>query len=110
MGVLRLERAGSMAEDEKRAHATTAYREYQILQKYFSNTLANSHYRLDAQRLEWLKGQLLDKGAYTSPVSRSLITRFSELQLRVLVLVLILAAIGVDILLGVCERRAIPRR
>ena len=100
LGVLHSKQAETMDEGMKRARATTAYREHQIIRKYFPNTLANSRYDLPPEIVAWLTTQAVAKESYVSPVSRSLITRFSEFQLCSLILALIAILIGADILLG----------
>jgi hypothetical protein len=104
MGMLSSKQADRMNEAEKREHATTAYREYRIMQKYFSNTLMNSHYKLGPERVAWLMERLDESMGYVSPVSRSLIVRFSELSLRLLILALIVAGVAVDLLIGSRDR------
>jgi hypothetical protein len=74
------------------------------MQKYFSNTLMNSHYKLGPERVAWLMERLDESMGYVSPVSRSLIVRFSELSLRLLILALIVAGVAVDLLIGSRDR------
>jgi len=70
-----------------------AFRENQIMEKYFHDTLQLSDYTL-SQKQQSLAGQyLLGKDAYESSVSKDLTTRVSERQVAGLLMVFILGLI-----------------
>jgi hypothetical protein len=69
-------------DPEKEAwHATVAWREHAIIERYFSNTLAGSLYVLPRGRLDYLRVRQDPEKHYESPVSRHLITRWSQAEL-----------------------------
>ncbi len=79
-------------QDDSKAyaeHLTVAFRENQIVEKYFGNTLANSAYIWSADELSIARSHLLEGVAYDSSVSRNLITRISKGQVACIFFVLI---------------------
>ena len=62
-------------------HLTSAFRENQIMEKFFRNTLHNSAYVWSAEKLALAKKHLIHDKEYESRVSRKLITGVSEGQL-----------------------------
>ncbi len=78
------------------SNATVAFRENQILEKYFSNTLKHSGSTLSQHQLLVLKRGLDPDVKYVSPVSSSLITTFDRKTMWIVALlsVLILNLIG----------------
>lgn len=80
--------------EKLRMHATIVYREQQILDAYFSNTVARSAYRIDPA-IVGAVDLLADKDKpYVTPVSESLICSFTERQLRYALLSALLAALA----------------
>lgn len=59
-------------------HANVAYRENQILERYFSNTLAHTSFQWTEELDEALKANAQLDRRYTSEVSENLIHRFTE--------------------------------
>lgn len=84
-------------EDSKlyRLHATVAYRENEILEKYFPRTLAAAGERWPSGRGEELLPHLRADRVYKSEVSKHLITEVSERQVWTIILVLL----GLDLVL-----------
>ncbi|MBN1269705.1 MAG: VanZ family protein [Kiritimatiellae bacterium] len=80
-------------------HATVAYRENLILEKYFSNTLARSRCRLKPRDKAGLENKLIEM-AYTSPVSAGVFTRFRERHVWSVVLLLCGVLMVVDFRFG----------
>ena len=66
---------------ELKNHATIAYREQQILDTWFSNTVARSAYRWPPEIMPALAPLVEDQEPYETLVSRHLICSFSERQL-----------------------------
>jgi hypothetical protein len=77
-----------------RHHLTVAFRENQIMEKYFHNTLHSSTYVLLPEQVGLLEKYLVRDLPYDSPVSGHLATRMTEKQVAV-GLLLALAAIFV---------------
>ena len=71
-------------------HLTLAFRENQILEKYFAHTLRHSAYVWSAQKLALARKHLLRNEVYTSAVSKSLVTGISETQIGSFFVLLIL--------------------
>ncbi|MFH0879667.1 MAG: VanZ family protein [Lentisphaerota bacterium] len=63
-----------------RIHATVAYREQQIMEKYFPNTLRASNYKWDESIRAELARYANTDPEYVSPVSQGLITTWNERQ------------------------------
>ena len=80
-----------------RLHCTVAYRENQILEKYFGETLGHSRERLKPDEVAFLEKHLLAGEPYESPVSADVVTRFT------------LGQAWAAILLGVVVLAAAPR-
>jgi VanZ family protein len=57
---------------------TIAFRENQILEKYFSETLSHSSYKWTEEMSVWAQKKHIPDLKYDSPVSGNLITRFTE--------------------------------
>ena len=68
---------------------TVAFRENQIMEKYFTNTLHNSAYVWSADRLSIARSHLLETKHYESEVSRNLFTYVSKGQVACFFIVLI---------------------
>ena len=64
-------------------HATIAYREQQILDTWFSNTVAQSSYRWPPEIMPALKTLVVDEKPYVTQVSKHLICSFTERQLMI---------------------------
>ncbi|MFH0909511.1 MAG: VanZ family protein [bacterium] len=64
-------------------HATIAYHEQQILDAWFSNTVAQSSYRWPPEIMVALQTLVVDEKPYVTQVSRHLICSFSERQLMI---------------------------
>ena len=84
-------------EEMLKHHGTVVFREHQILQTYFSNTLAHTDYRVNDAYVNRLAKYLDHDVDYISPVSQHLITRFSKQQVQITLLIIIF-------LLGLLER------
>ena len=77
-------RASRYYKDNQEAYSkrfTNAFRENQIMETYFRNTLHHSAYVWSAEKLALAKKHLMHDKEYESWVSRNLITRVSEGQL-----------------------------
>jgi len=72
---------------------TIAFRENQILEKYFSKTLHQSTYAWSSEKSDWARNRryLLQDAIYDSKVSSSLITHLSEDQIACSSLLLVIA-------------------
>ena len=86
--------------------AAIAYRENQILEKYYGKTLARSTVKWPPEKTSAVLARATLDGAYESPVSEQLFTRFEERQI---VTMLALALIAVQ-LGAVFARRSSRRR
>jgi hypothetical protein len=62
-------------------HCTVAYRENQIMEKYFSNTLDHSSYGWSADTKASLRESIVQEHVYESQVSKNLFTRITEGQM-----------------------------
>ena len=82
-------------------HLTVAYRENQIMEKYFPKTVRASNYELRPDQVAFLQEHVLPDYVYTSPVSAGLTTWCTERQLQGLLLLGIVAV-------GVIHRRSRP--
>lgn len=93
-----ISRTDRAAEDDplKRHYLDVAYREQQIMENYFPNTLQLSRFTLDQETLQSMESAHLPGDKYESPVSRHLITLISERQLISLLLLTILSLIGLE--------------
>jgi hypothetical protein len=96
------------SDDEKkqRFHCTIVYQENQIMNTYFHHTLNNSNYLLSAREINFASTRF-DKSLIShSWVSRDLITRFTEKQIQVFILILLLTALAVDLYYGTRKHTA----
>lgn len=80
-----------------RKHATSCYKEYQIMSIYFSNTMQRSHYAPYPSQLNTLKAHADPSPSYRSKVSRYVITALPELAFYMLLMPLAMVAIGIDL-------------
>jgi hypothetical protein len=71
-------------------HLTTAYRENQIMEKYFPHTQSHSDYVWSPHELNLSRKHLLRNKVFESWVSRHLITSMSEVQIGSFFLLLVL--------------------
>ena len=67
-------------------HLTVAYRENQIMQKYFGETLKHSQYGLNPRVLEMMEKMVDRHIVYESEVSANLLTRFGEKRAWIVIL------------------------
>ena len=79
---------------------TVAYRENQILEKYFSHTLHHTAFVWSADTLSLAKRHFLRDKTYDSRVSRNVITRFKEGQIAVFFALLLIVLTLVHRYLG----------
>lgn len=93
-----LSRSNKSAQDESlsRYYLDVAYREHQIIERYFPNTLRHSRFVLDQQTLQRMETMRATGDDYDSPVSKHLITLMSERQLISLLLLTILSLVGLE--------------
>jgi hypothetical protein len=85
---------------EYKRRLTIAFRENQILEKYFSRTLNGSAYVWGPEERS-LSSRYLDRDkVYNSMVSRELVTRFSELQVALIIAGFIFGLAGLHYSLG----------
>ncbi len=78
---------------EFRYRLTVAYRENQIMEKYFGNTLGHSSYSLAAEDIDFMADHLLQDQPYESAVSRTLVTGIREKH-TLLILAALFASVG----------------
>jgi hypothetical protein len=71
-------------------YLTIAFRENQIMEKFFRNTLQHSAYVWSAKKLALAKKYLIHDLEYESPVSRKLITQVSKGQLGSFLILLLI--------------------
>jgi VanZ family protein len=79
-----------------RYQITVAYRENQIMEKYFPNTLTHSIYLLSVEHLTLLQQNFLPDHAYDSGVSKDLVTSVHEGQIAGGMVLAILGLLLVD--------------
>lgn len=89
-------------------HLTTAFRENQILEKYFPNTLYRSAYVWSSDKLALSRNHLLNDQVYDSWVSINLITQFSEAQVSVFFILLIIGLVLLHWYLGKGQSMSSP--
>lgn len=77
------------AQDINVKDITIAFRENQILEKYYSQTLSHSSYKWTEEMSVWARSRHIPDMEYDSAVSRNLITRFTEFHLVCFVVALI---------------------
>jgi hypothetical protein len=99
--LFRRDRHGSLAIKKSgdpeaiREHVHIAYRENQILRAYFPETLARSAYAWEPHIEQVIESMIDNPPPYDSPVSRYVITRFTQYQLAsVLLTLLVLLGVG----------------
>ena len=85
---------------EMRRYLTTAFRENQILEKYFTHTLHRSAYVWSPDQVALCQEHLLSDEVYESSVSRGLFTQFSEFQIATLFSLMIIGLVGLHVYLG----------
>jgi len=76
------------------AYLTVARAEHLIVSKYFTRTLSFSSYRLSPVARDMLETYIPDEPDYSSAVDRHLVTRISERELWVTVLIILLLLAG----------------
>lgn len=88
-----LRKAADLKHDEEqyKYRLTVAFRENQIMQKYFQNTLYHSDYVLQPEQIAIMKQNLLPNYSYESAVSKRLFTSINEQQVKMASLVALLA-------------------
>ena len=86
--------------EEMSSYFTTAFRENQILEKYFTHTLHRSAYVWSADQVALSQQHLLRDRVYESSVSRGLFTQFSEFQIVAFFSFLVIGLIGFHVYLG----------
>ncbi len=79
-----------------RDNGTVAFRENQILEKYFSNTLAQAGCRIRPAEADFIRRHADTNALYTSPVSAHLITRINAFELHGSLALLFLAVLLVE--------------
>lgn len=94
-------------EDEIREQMTVAYRENEILERYFPGVLRESGLAWSPETLARVEAQVLPDYEYDSWVSRDLITEYSERQV---LLFLGAAIIGILAIGWIFARRSPPSR
>jgi hypothetical protein len=86
--------------DQRRQHLTAAFREQLILENAFGRTLDQSNSGWPQKLRDRVEAGQDVEARYVSPVGAHLITRIGETALRVLMLSLLVAALGCDLLAG----------
>jgi VanZ family protein len=86
--------------DEFQEQMTVAYRENQILERYFSGVLRESGLAWRAETLDRVRAEILPDYGYESGVSRSVITEISEWQLLLLFVVAIVGVLAAGQIYG----------
>lgn len=76
-------------KDDYKMNLTVAFRENQILEKYFPQTLDQSSYKWTEEMFVRARKNYIAETDYESPVSGNLITRFSEFQIGVILVTLV---------------------
>ena len=74
-------------------HATVVDRENALVAKYYSNAVTRAGLLLDDQQLSFVRTYADGTADYESPVSKNVITRFTETQVRTILLILVGAVI-----------------
>jgi len=87
-----------------RRHMTTAWRENLILENFFGNTLEQSTYRWGPRRRKEAEAAQDPEVVFVSRAAAHLITRFSEGQLRALLLALFGALVACDVFFSTRSR------
>jgi len=90
----------------EKSHLTISYRENQILERYFPNTLRLSAFSLPQSKRATLETANDPDQPFVSKTGSHLITRFSEPALRVLLLSLVVLLIILGGFIGARQKRA----
>jgi len=91
-----------------RRHMTTAWRENLILENFFGNTLEQSTYRWGPRRRKEAEAAQDPEVVFVSRAAAHLITKFSEGQLRALLLALFGALVACDVFFSTRSRPGSP--
>jgi VanZ family protein len=87
----------SESEKIRKENLFIAYKENQILEKYFGNTLQKSPYQWPQERSEQIRGKIDVKMFYKSPVSAASPIPFKEYTLWLIILFLVLMIVVVNL-------------
>ena len=82
--------------DQLRFYAHVAHSENRILESHFPQTLRHSSFQWPEERARLMERLAQPPAPYVSPVSRHLITRFTQRQVSALLLALLLAAVAAE--------------
>lgn len=102
---IRKARESTPGSASERHHLTVAYRENQVLERFFGTTLHYSVFSLPEAMLATLETAHDPDQAFASKTGSHLITKFSEPALRSILLSLAVLFIVLDIIIGVLDRR-----
>jgi hypothetical protein len=102
---LRQARRDTTEQYTQREHLTIAYREHLILNKFFPTTLGASAFVLPPSTVAHLEMEQNPEQEFISKAGSHLITRFSEVALRSILLSLVVFLVIIDVVLGIRERR-----
>ncbi len=102
---IRQARESAPGSPSERFHLTVAYRENQVLERFFRTTLHHSVFSLPESMSATLETAHDPDQAFVSKTGSHLITRFSEPALRSILLSLAVLFIVLDIIIGVLDRR-----
>ncbi len=83
-------------DDQKYDYCTIAYKEHQLIRKYFSATLLHSAYMISDETIDYLRARLNTNTHYVSKVSMQLITSFSKKQILVIIAALLIILFFID--------------
>jgi hypothetical protein len=87
-------------------HATVAWREHQLLMRYYGKTLAHSaKHQFERWRLALMEQYRDPEGEFRSKAGSRIVTVASETTLRLLLVTVLLALLGADLYLGYRSRR-----
>jgi len=94
-----IDRARENEDKERGEHYNIAFRENQILEKYFSTALQNSQHLWNPEIEHEVKNNAEQTPGYESAVSKGVITQFSEYQVIVFstMMIMILLFLGVSL-------------
>jgi hypothetical protein len=98
---IRRAREAALGSSDEMWHATWAFRENEILEEYFGNTLRHSAYQLTPAERKGLQGLLDPDRHFVSRNARHLVTWIGESRLRTLLLAIVGLLIAADITIGV---------
>lgn len=91
-------------DDEFRRRMTIAHYENRIMENYFPETLSRSGFLLPATTVSYMRANALHDTGYESPVSKALLTRVDEQQVRWGTLLLALTLLSAERRLAVRRR------